>query len=134
MLLPAYFPLLAVVRNCKASFPGEIHTMTTNTGWRALFYLIRGEIPVMAEPHSTLSLFPLQSLTVILHTDTAPTHSHMSNKCTISIPRQSLTFYLFSCTPGTSTCMLVQLRYSLKVKYVYRVPNLPIPLDCAPPP
>ena len=134
MFLPAYLPFLAVVRNGKASFPGEIHTVTANTGWRAPFYLIRGEIPVMAEPHSPVSFISSLITYVTLHTNTAPTHSYMPNKCTSSMPRQHLTFHLSSCTPGTSTCMLAQLSYSLKVKHVYRIPNFPIPLSCAPPP
>lgn len=98
MFLPAHLPYLAIVKNCKAFFPGDIHAMAANTSLRALFYLISGEMPVMAEPGSPLPFICSLSLTVMLHTHTAPIHSHLSNICTNSRPGQSLTFDLFSFT------------------------------------
>lgn len=66
--LPAYLPYLAFVRNCKASFPGEIRTMIANTGLTALLYLISGKIPVRAEPPSLLSfIFSLTTYCDIAH-------------------------------------------------------------------
>lgn len=70
----------------------------------------------------------------MLHTDTAPTHSYTSKKCTSSRPRQSLTFHPSSCTAWTSTHTFAHLKQSFKVKHIYRVPNMSIPASCIPPP